>query len=199
MRKPAAIVWMACGNAQYCAAPATRLRESMNDISDYPLRASILRRLFAAAMFALLAIVLLKIGFSGTGPLWGRVLLVLFGGAVVAMGLWLWQATEGGVVLADGALRLESGEVLARIDEIERVERGAFAMKPAGGFVLKMKHKQPLGWAPGLWWRRGRTVAVGGVIHPASGKAMAQFIEAQMAENAQKNADSADRPEDHSA
>ncbi|MBS8228885.1 hypothetical protein DYI42_21890, partial [Vannielia litorea] len=111
-------------------------------------------------------------------------LLVLFGGAVVGVGVWLWQATEATLVLRDGALVVDGGRVLAEVDRIERVERGAFALKPAGGFVLKMKEKQPFGWGPGLWWVRGRTVAVGGVVHPASGKAMAQFIEAEMAERA---------------
>ena len=156
----------------------------MTEQPDFRIGASLLRRIFAAAMFGLLAIVLFKMGFSGEGPLWGRVLLVGFGGGVVAMGVWLWQATEDALVLRDGALRTESGRVLAEIALIERVERGAFALKPAGGFVLKMKEKQGFAWAPGLWWVRGRTVAVGGVVHPAAGKAMAQFIEAEMAEMA---------------
>ncbi|MFY0633231.1 MAG: hypothetical protein JXQ91_05430 [Vannielia sp.] len=162
----------------------------MTEQPDFRIGASLLRRIFAAAMFALLAYVLLKMGFSGDGPLWGRALLVGFGGAVVAMGVWLWQATEGGLVLKAETLETDSGKVLARLDQIARVERGAFAMKPAGGFVLKMKEKQKLGWAPGLWWVRGKTVAVGGVLHPSAGKAMGQMIEATMAEAAlQKSPD----------
>ncbi|QDC10224.1 hypothetical protein FHY55_13630 [Oceanicola sp. D3] len=156
----------------------------MTEQPDFRIGASLLRRIFAAAMFALLAIVLFKMGFSGEGPLWGRGLLVVFGGLVVAMGVWLWQATEGGLVLQDGVLALEDGRVLARLEDVTKVERGAFALKPAGGFVLKMQKKQPFGWGPGLWWVRGRTVAIGGVVHPAAGKAMAQFIEAGMAERA---------------
>ncbi|SIN98775.1 hypothetical protein [Vannielia litorea] len=162
----------------------------MTELPDFRIGASLLRRIFAAAMFGLLAYVLFKMGFSGDGPLGVRVVLVGLAGGVVGMGVWLWQATEGELVLRDGALVVEGGRVLARLEQIDRVERGAFAMKPAGGFVLKMREKQQFGWAPGLWWVRGRTVAVGGVVHPAAGKAMGQIIEAAMAELAlQKSPD----------
>jgi len=159
----------------------------MTEMEEFRIGASLMRRIFAAAMFGLLAIVLFRIGFSGDGPLWGRVVLVALGGGTVAMGVWLWQATEGALVLKDGAMTTEDGRVLARVEDVARVERGAFALKPAGGFVLKLKEKQTFGWAPGLWWVRGRTVAVGGVVHPAAGKAMAQLIEAEMAERALQN------------
>ncbi|MBY6047777.1 hypothetical protein KUV47_03595 [Vannielia litorea] len=162
----------------------------MTEFNDFRIGASLLRRIFAAAMFGLLAYVLMKMGFSDDGELWIRAVLVVFAGAVIAMGVWLWQATEGELVLKDGALVVEGGRVLARLDEIDRVERGAFALKPAGGFVLKMKQKQKFGWGPGLWWVRGKTVAIGGVVHPAAGKAMGQIIEAEMAEMAlQKSPD----------
>jgi hypothetical protein len=37
-------------------------------------------------------------------------------------------------------------------------------------------------YAPGLWWRAGRRVAVGGVTSRAEGKAVAELINVMLAE-----------------
>jgi hypothetical protein len=62
------------------------------------------------------------------------------------------------------------------MDGIRSVERGAFAFKPSHGFTLVMKEKQPRAWAPGLWWRLGRRVGVGGVTSAGQTKFMAEQI-----------------------
>ncbi|WP_301047370.1 hypothetical protein [Vannielia sp.] len=138
----------------------------------------------------MLAFFLYKQGFDGGGPAWVRIVLTLAGTAVMVMGVWLWSATEATIVLEDGELRTSNGRLLARVDQVLRVEKGAMSIKPVGGFTLKLKEKGPRGWAPGLWWSLGKTVAVGGVTHPAMGKAMAQLIEAEML--ALRQADEAD-------
>jgi hypothetical protein len=79
-------------------------------------------------------------------------------------------------------LREEGGRVLARIDEITTVDRGFFAFKPAAGFRLSLAERRPTVYAPGLWWRRGRMVMVGGVTSGAQSKAVADLISIRIAQ-----------------
>ncbi|MBL4559156.1 MAG: hypothetical protein JKP98_25190 [Rhodobacteraceae bacterium] len=67
------------------------------------------------------------------------------------------------------------------IAEIERVDRGALAFKPSGGFVLHLAAPGTAGWAPGLWWRVGRRLGVGGATNPMEGRAMADIIAVRIA------------------
>ncbi|APX88882.1 hypothetical protein BV394_03345 [Brevirhabdus pacifica] len=80
--------------------------------------------------------------------------------------------------------RLEdsTGRLLCRMDEITKVERGTFAFKPSNGFVLLIDGRHGLAWAPGLWWRIGRRVGVGGVTPVPQTKAMADMLSMRVAE-----------------
>lgn len=86
------------------------------------------------------------------------------------------RATTMMIYLTETDLRDSSGTILASIDDVHSVERGAFALKPAHGFTLVMKTKKPRAWAPGLWWRLGRRVGVGGVTNSGQAKFMAEQI-----------------------
>lgn len=96
--------------------------------------------------------------------------------------MMLWQAermrraTTVTLLLTDTELRDSTGAVLARIDEIRSVERGTFAFKPSNGFSLVLHNKKPRAWLPGLWWRIGRRVGVGGVTNAGQSKFMAERI-----------------------
>ncbi|WP_103336121.1 hypothetical protein [Pseudotabrizicola formosa] len=96
-------------------------------------------------------------------------------------GLWLavrmWQSTGQGLRLTRTALIDHNGMVLTRVDQIRAVRRGVFAFKPAGGFTLLLAAPAPRGWAPGLWWRLGRSVGVGGVTHRHEARYMAEVLE----------------------
>ena len=94
----------------------------------------------------------------------------------------LWQAerlrrsTTVTIELTATELRDSAGTVLARIDEVQSVERGTFAFKPSNGFTLVLNSKKPRAWLPGLWWRFGRRVGVGGVTNAGQAKFMAERI-----------------------
>ena len=77
--------------------------------------------------------------------------------------------------LAEG-LRDGNGRLLCRMDQIAGVDRGAFAFKPSNGFLVKLKEPMPRVWQPGLWWRLGRRIGVGGVTPAGQGKFMADMI-----------------------
>ena len=77
-----------------------------------------------------------------------------------------------GLVLTEQELVDTSGRLLTRIEDIHRVERGFLAFRPSHGFSLHLKTSQPRAWAPGLWWRFGRPIGVGGVISGAQGRVL---------------------------
>jgi hypothetical protein len=47
--------------------------------------------------------------------------------------------------------------------------------------MLRLSDKAPRAWYPGLWWRMGRRVGIGGVTSAAQTKAMAEIIAAMIA------------------
>lgn len=106
---------------------------------------------------------------------------------LAALGLfWLawrtWRATARGLELTPDALReADTGRVLAEVAAIAAVDNSAIALfKPAGGFVITLRQPARLAWAPGLWWRLGRRVGVGGTTPRVEAKAMAAML-AEMA------------------
>ena len=150
-------------------------------------RASGPRRGLALAVLVALGAMLLWLGL--TLPEGGAVarLGLILGGAVALTGAEaMRRATRYALILTDRALLEvdadgQPGRVLATLDGIAAVERGTFAMKPSNGFLLRLE--QPAGrvWAPGLWWRMGRRIGVGGVLSAPQTKAMAQIIEFRLA------------------
>jgi hypothetical protein len=109
---------------------------------------------------------------------------VLF--AVAGLSFWggfeMYRAAQEGLVLTRTALRTTSGEELFRVADVRRVERGALAFKPSGGFVVWLETRQPMGWAPGVWWRYGRMVGVGGITRSTEAKGMAEILDMVLSE-----------------
>lgn len=87
-------------------------------------------------------------------------------------------ATADAIELTREELRTRSGRRLATVANVAGVERGAFAFKPSHGFLVKLKEPEGRGWAPGLFWQRGRLLGVGGVIGGGETRAMADMLTA---------------------
>ncbi|MCR8723680.1 hypothetical protein [Frigidibacter sp. ROC022] len=139
------------------------------------------RRVVGMAVLALLVVLLARLAWteSSTGRQAGLILAMLGGGFLL---LGLWRATAGAVLLrASGRLETSGGRVLALPDEIASVETGAFAVRPSNGFMLRLRStRRGPGWAPGLWWRLGRRLGVGGLADAAEVKAMASALKARL-------------------
>ncbi len=137
------------------------------------------RRFFATGVMGTLGVLLVLLAFLRPPDSMAlQFMLIVFGAVALAGCARMLSATSGGLVLTRDALCDTEGTVVAHIDAIEKVERGIFAFKPSNGFVLLLKTRQPRAWAPGLWWRMGRRVGVGGVISGAEGRQMADVIAA---------------------
>ncbi|MDJ1007957.1 MAG: hypothetical protein QNJ13_09055 [Paracoccaceae bacterium] len=142
------------------------------------------RRIIAVVSLTLLGGILLWLAASqGMGAGW-RAVLVLFGGA----GLWgAWavqKATETDILLTRDGLFDERGRELAPMDNIVAIDRGVFAFKPSSGFLVKLDRPMKAGWAPGVWWRFGRRLGVGGSVSGFEAKAMAEILELALADRA---------------
>jgi hypothetical protein len=140
------------------------------------------RRLFTIfALYALAGIVVYR-GVSAPISLLGMVWLVL----CCAVLFWAAQAVRRAsarvIILTPDDLRDTSGVVLAQIADIEKMHRGALALKPSNGFTLQMREAQTAAWAPGLWWRFGRMVGVGGLPDKAATRFMAEALATLLAQ-----------------
>ena len=108
---------------------------------------------------------------------------------LIALGLFcLWVAyrlqvaTMRKLYLTEDALIDSDGQVLTRIEDVVSVDRGMLAIKPSNGFMLKLKNPGPRAWQPGLWWRIGRRLAVGGVTNSGQTRPMADIISIKIAQ-----------------
>lgn len=144
------------------------------------------RRVFGIASLIALGGALLWVAFAHPPEGLGWRLFLLGGGALA---LWLAdamrRATQRPLELTREELREKGGRMLARIEDVRSVERGVFAFKPSAGFMLKLNTPASRTWAPGLWWRFGRMVGVGGVTGGNEGKYMAEVIAAMIEERKQ--------------
>ena len=109
--------------------------------------------------------------------IWQLFLIVIGAGALWAA-VRLWQSTAQGLELTTQELReIGSGRVLAPVADILSVDRGPFAFKPTAGFALRLRNPGPRAWAPGLWWRIGGRIGVGGVTHRHEARMMAEILD----------------------
>lgn len=139
-------------------------------------QASPARRIFAYGVLFLLGALVIYVTLVQPPALLWMVFMLGFGFVMLLQAERLRRATTHVIELTDTELRDSSGTVLARIDEIRSVARGTFALKPSNGFTLVLHSKKPRAWMPGLWWRLGRRVGVGGVTNAGQAKFMAERI-----------------------
>ena len=155
------------------------------------------RRVFGLGVMLALAGLVLWLGLAGVegGGFAVRGAMVLLGLGVLAAAVRMQRATQRALILTETVLVDTAGVVLTRVDDIEGVDRGTFAFKPSNGFLLKTRTKGTRAWQPGLYWRFGRRIGVGGVAQAAQAKAMADaltvvLVERKVAERSE------DRPQD---
>lgn len=151
-------------------------------MSDEPevlmsIQASQARRWLAVLCLAGLGVLLLSLVFQPAGAVL-RIAFLLAGIGAFLMANWLREATEDHIELTRKGLRTRSGVQLVSLDNVKAVERGVFAFKPSNGFLVRLNKPEGRGWAPGLWWKRGRYLGIGGVVSGGQARAMAELLTA---------------------
>lgn len=135
------------------------------------------RRWIGILALAGLGVLLLSLVFEATGGLW-RLLFLGFSVLAFLAADRLRIATDDSIVLTRTELRTGKGHLLTPVSNVKGVERGALAFKPSNGFLVRLHEPQGKGWAPGLYWQRGRLLGIGGVIPGGQSRAMAEILAA---------------------
>lgn len=141
------------------------------------LSVSPIRRLFSTGVQAGLGVVLILTAgqLPDPSPL-ALVTLLALGGAALWMAWNMYHATSRDVILTREAVTDSQGETIARLDDIRSVDSGFFAFKPSNGFLLRLSSKHSRRWVPGLWWRMGTRVGIGGATNGKAARDMADII-----------------------
>ena len=147
------------------------------------IEASAPRRLLAVCMQVAMGGMLIYFALALPNAFGWRAFLLLFGIAWFVLAAKMNSAAKMRLELTETSLRDNAGEELASMDDVRSVSRGMFAFKPSNGFTLVLKDsKGPARWRPGLWWRFGSRVGIGGVTAGSQTKPAAQMIEAIVAQ-----------------
>lgn len=145
--------------------------------------ASLTRRWMGVGALYALAVFVIYLAFAESPAFGWQIFLVVFGLAAMWLADAMRRATGHTIELTRRELRYSTGELLARVENIESVDRGLFAFKPSNGFLVKVKDKEDLRtWYPGMWWRLGRQIGVGGVTLGYQTKFMSEMLSAMIAE-----------------
>ncbi len=148
------------------------------------------RRVFGVSVLALLGLMVLYISVLAPPSLGWLVFLIVIGVTALTMSWRMWHATAHRIELTTDVLRCSDGTEIVRIDALTHVDRGVFAFKPSNGFIVRAETRNSPKWYPGLWWRFGKRVAIGGVTPGGQAKAMSEIIAALiMARLAQSSQD----------
>lgn len=137
------------------------------------------RRMIGVVVQAALGVVVISLAVSFPREQMGlRIAMLVLGGLVFYGSFLTWRATAAGLVLTASGLRDDSGRLLAELENVREVSRGAFALKPSHGFSLVLHKGMGFAWVPGLWWRIGKRVGIGGVTPSQPARYMAEVISA---------------------
>lgn len=149
----------------------------MTDTILATLSAAPTRRWVSTGLIFALAVVFLTLAATSqvAGPV-QRVLLAVLGLASLWVATLSLRGQGRSLVLTETVLMDSDGAILAHVDELKSVDRSAFAFKPSNGFMLRLTHSQPRAWVPGLYWRIGDRLAIGGATNPAETRNMADQI-----------------------
>lgn len=147
------------------------------------LSASIGRRFLGVGSLGCLGLFLLYFAFAQPADTaLAQGFLLIAGVGAVWLADKMRRATSQSIELTSCELRTSHGEQIARLDEIDAVDRSIFAFKPSNGFLIRLKSSREIRWRPGLWWRFGRRVGIGGVTPGSHAKAMSEIIAVMLLE-----------------
>ncbi|MFS4582546.1 hypothetical protein [Phaeobacter sp. C3_T13_0] len=138
--------------------------------------ASAPRRVLATVMLIVVGGLAIYVALATPPALHWLVFLLAIGVFCLWLAVRLWQATALRIELTEQVLRSSDGAVIAKVADVAAVDRGVFAFKPSNGFLIRTTTKGARNWRPGLWWRMGRRIGIGGVTPGAQSKSMAEIL-----------------------
>ncbi|MBO27759.1 MAG: hypothetical protein CML61_03205 [Rhodobacteraceae bacterium] len=141
------------------------------------------RRFLGLGSLLMLGLMVIYVALARPPAFGWQLFLLALGIAAIASAEAMRRSTASRVELTPTELRDGDGTVIARTEDIIGLDRGFFAFKPSNGFLLKTSAAAgPRSWRPGLWWRMGRRIGIGGMTPGNQTKFMSEVIAALMAE-----------------
>ena len=148
--------------------------------------ASPVRRVMGVSMLVMLGALSIYLALEAQPtPLW-QALLIVLGVLVLWLGEKMRRATRTRVELTEEGLYDTDGTLIAKVADIEAVERGMLAFKPSNGMMIRTRTPGARAWRPGLWWRVGRRIGIGGVTPGQQGRMLADMLAAMIVEREQR-------------
>jgi len=158
----------------------------MNDDADEILAtvtASPARRWMGVLTMYALAGLLFWIAFSQPPSVQWLVFLLVVGAGSLWLAERMRRATQRVITLTRTELRDSEGDVIAYVADVMRVDRGVFAFKPSNGFLIRTSTPAgPRAWQPGVWWRMGNQIGIGGMTPGRQTKPMSEILSFMIAE-----------------
>lgn len=148
-------------------------------------KASAGRRFLGIGMLCFLALMVIYVAITTPPSMGWQIFLIAIGAVSLMIANAMRKSTVETLELTREELRDTAGTVLARMDDVLSIDRGAFAFKPSNGFLLRLAVPYDRAWRPGLWWRGGKRVGVGGMTPGRQTKYMSEIIAVIIAERDQ--------------
>ena len=146
------------------------------------LRPSRPRFFLSLGIQVVLGVLLVYIALTTPPEVFGWQLFLLgFGSLILGAAARSWSAADGSITLTKEGLFDQDGTAIARFEEIASIDRSVFSFKPSNGFLIRMNARQKRGWIPGMWWRFGKRVGIGGVLPGSQTKLIADTLSAMIA------------------
>ncbi|MEP1766231.1 MAG: hypothetical protein ABJJ53_06255 [Sulfitobacter sp.] len=140
------------------------------------------RRLLGIGSLGFLGFLVIYLAIVEQPGLGWRLFLLALGVFVLLMTDKMRRATASYIELTPLVVRDHDGTIIARIEEIDGLDRGFFAFKPSNGFLMHTENKAPNEWRPGMWWRIGRRIGVGGMTPAHHTKQMSEILAIMIAQ-----------------
>ena len=140
------------------------------------------RRVLGIGMLSFLAVLVLYVAITTPPSLGWQLFLVALGAAALMIANAMRKSTRQTLELTRQELRDDKGTLIVRLEDVVSIDRGAFAFKPSNGFLVRTRKSGPRAWNPGLWWRMGRRIGVGGVTSAHQAKFMVEILTAMLLE-----------------
>ena len=134
------------------------------------------RRWMGIGMHYFIGFLFIYLGWFSSLEVSMKIMLICLGLCMFWAGKRMRDATTGWLEFTETGLFNEKGEMVVLLNEIASVDRGIFAFKPSNGFLITLKSPTQFRWKPGLWWRFGRRLGIGGVTRAGQTKVVADLI-----------------------
>lgn len=138
--------------------------------------ASAARRWMGVVTLGIVGGLLIYAALSSAPSFAWRAFLVASGCLALWSAVQMRRVTEHAIELTATELRDSSGKCIVMIANIDTLDRGFFAFKPSNGFLIRSRTPGSRVWRPGMWWRFGRRIGIGGVMPAPQTKMMSETL-----------------------